>query len=116
TRTATRRDPAPPPLPEPQFLVSSASASRVQPIRETLPNGLTLVVYPNHANPDIFVSGFVRAGSFMDPPGKSGVANFTAAMLSHGAGGRTEEQIASQLDFVGATVDMMAGGASTVFQ
>jgi len=52
----------------------------------------------------------------MDPPGKSGVANFTAAMLSHGAGGRTEEQIASQLDFVGATVDMMAGGASTVFQ
>jgi zinc protease len=96
-------------------LTPSDNRARPMPIRQVLPNGLVVIVFPNHSNPDISISGSVRTGAFYDPPDKAGLANFTASMLDRGTTTRTEEDLASQLDFVGASVDVSAGGGGTFF-
>ena len=96
-------------------LTPTGSATRPVVLRRTLPNGMVVVVYPNHSNPDVSISGSLKAGAFLDPPGKAGLANFTATMLDRGTTTRTEEQFASALDFVGANIDVSAGGSGTFF-
>ncbi|MDQ2733238.1 MAG: insulinase family protein, partial [Armatimonadota bacterium] len=96
-------------------LVPSPTRSNVAVYRQALANGMVVIVYPNHANPDVAVSGSLRAGSYQDGPGRAGLANFTAAMLDRGTHSRTEDQIASRLDNVGASIDFEAQGSATSF-
>lgn len=72
--------------------------------RFTLPNGLTVIVKENHSNPTVTVSGYVKAGSVFDPPGKEGLSYFTASMLDRGAGAMSFQEMAEELDFLGATL------------
>ena len=97
------------------LLIPSSTRNRVTPVRQALSNGLVVIVYPNHSNPDVSISGGIRAGAFSDPPGKEGTASLTAAMLEHGTTGRSEEEIAATLDYVAASVDVTAGGSGTFF-
>ncbi|HZP83229.1 MAG TPA: pitrilysin family protein, partial [Chthonomonadaceae bacterium] len=80
-----------------------------------LKNGLTVIVRENHANPTVVVSGFVRAGAVNDPPGKFGLADLVAEMLTRGTTTRTSQQIAETTDFVGASIDIAANRESTDF-
>jgi zinc protease len=83
--------------------------------QKRLSNGLTVIVRENHANPTVVVSGFVRAGSVNDPPGKFGLAALVAEMLTRGTTTRTSQQIAETTDFVGASIDVGANRESTDF-
>ena len=81
--------------------------------RTVLPNGLTVIVRKNSANPTISLQGLVRAGAVFDRPEKSGVAGFTAAMLDQGTAKRNALQLAEAIENVGARLGF-DGGAETV--
>lgn len=83
------------------------------PFRTVLPNGLALIVRRNPANPTISLQGLVRAGGIFDPPGKSGLSGFTAAMLDQGTKRRTALQIAEAVEGAGAHLSF-DGGSETV--
>ncbi|MGE3275306.1 MAG: M16 family metallopeptidase [Vicinamibacterales bacterium] len=75
----------------------------------TLDNGLTVVVVTHHEQPAVSVRMIVRAGSAQDPKGKLGLAMLTAALLDQGAAGRSAEQLADAIDFVGGILGTGAG-------
>jgi zinc protease len=95
--------------------VAGGSAARATsaPYRTVLPNGLTLIVRRNAANPTISLQGLVRAGGIYDPPGRSGLSGFTAAMLDQGTPKRTALQMAETIEGVGAHLGF-DGGSETV--
>lgn len=76
--------------------------------RDTLSNGLHLVVVENHEQPVVSVRLYVPAGEVADPDGKTGVANLTARVLDKGTGTRTAEEIASTVEGVGASLSVGA--------
>src|SRR5580658_447372 len=81
---------------------------RVQLPRPTvvkLKNGLTIVLEEDHKLPTIAFTMWIRPGQLADPSDLSGVASFTAGMLRAGTEKRTSEQIASEVDSLGATLD-----------
>lgn len=72
--------------------------------RQTLPNGLQLVLMEYHRAPTLTVIAFARAGSAADPPGKAGTATLTAELLRRGTEKRTATQIAEEIDFLGGSL------------
>ncbi len=94
---------APPPLgPPPSF-----SMSAIQ--HFALSNGVPVVLLEKHQVPLVQVNLVVRAGSVLDPPGKTGLASMMASMMMEGAGGRDALQLADAIDFLGAQVGSSAG-------
>lgn len=75
----------------------------------TLPNGLQVVLVSHHEQPAVSVRMIVRAGAAQDPKGKMGLSMITASLLDQGAGGRTAEQIADAIDFIGGILGTGAG-------
>lgn len=90
-----------------------AVAAAASAVRFTLPNGLTLVLRENHANPTVALHGVIKAGAMFDPPGKSGLATFTGSMLDQGTRTRTAFEQASAVESLGATL-RFEGGSETV--
>lgn len=66
-----------------------------------LPNGLKLMIVEQHELPLVDFALVVGSGGTVDPVGKNGVANLTAAMLTEGATGRTSLEIADQVAYLG---------------
>lgn len=87
-----------PPLPEPDG-PSMPTVERFQ-----LPNGLSVLLMPNHANPYVEARFVARAGTSVEPPGKEGLAQLTASMLTNGTSRHGEAQIADLLESMGARV------------
>ena len=75
----------------------------------SLSNGMQVVAVLHHEQPAVRIRLLVRAGSAQDPRGKGGVANLTAALLDQGTTGRSAQQIADQIDFVGGDLGTGAG-------
>jgi zinc protease len=95
-----------------------AGTARVKgepPYRTVLPNGLTLIVRRNSANPTISLQGLVRAGGIFDPPAKSGVAGFVAAMLDQGTPKRSALEMAEAVENVGARLGFDGGSETASF-
>jgi zinc protease len=93
----------------------AARAAGAPAYRTVLPNGLTLIVRRNSANPTISLQGLVRAGGIFDPPGKSGLAGFVAAMLDQGTAKRTALQMAEAIENVGARLGFDGGSETASF-
>jgi zinc protease len=74
-----------------------------------LDNGMQVVLVQQHEQPAISVRMIIRAGAAHDPNGKHGLAMLTATLLDQGAGARSAEQIAEQIDFVGGALGTGAG-------
>ena len=74
-----------------------------------LSNGLQVVLLEKHQVPLVQVNLVVRAGTAMDPAGKSGLASMTAAMMMEGAGTLDALQLADAIDFLGAQIGASAG-------
>jgi len=71
-----------------------------------LSNGITVYLAEDHALPLVRGVAYVEAPSVYDPPGKTGLASFTARLLRDGgAGGRTPDAIDEQLAYLGASVE-----------
>jgi zinc protease len=74
-----------------------------------LANGLTVVLVSQNEQPAISIRLILRAGAAQDPKGKMGLAMLTATLLDQGAGNRTAEQIADEVDFMGGLLGTGAG-------
>ncbi len=79
----------------------------------TLPNGLQVIAVSHHEQPAVSVRLIVRAGGAQDPPGKTGVATFAAALLDQGTTTKDAEQIASSIDSIGGALGTGAGSDLT---
>ncbi len=85
-----------------------------EPVRATLPNGLSVLVVPTSRLPLVDFRLVVRAGSVNDPAGREGVARLTAELLTQGAGKRTAKQLADDIEFVGGSLNASAGAEQLV--
>ena len=90
----------------PVVLLFSAvpSSSGLNVNKETLDNGLTLLVAERHNLPLVIVSVGIRAGSLVEPVEKAGLANLTAGLLTEGTSNRTGRQISEEIEFVGGSL------------
>jgi zinc protease len=94
-------------------VIASPHAEGRSPVRRVLPNGLTLIVRENHANPTIALQGIVKAGGIFDPPGKSGLATFVGMMLDQGTKSRSAFEQATTIESLGASL-RFDGGLETL--
>ena len=70
----------------------------------TLPNGMQVVAVLHHEQPAVSMRLLVRVGSVHDPEGKTGIANLAATLLDQGTTTRSAQQIADQVDTIGAAL------------
>ena len=70
-------------------------------VKQTLPNGLTLLLWEDHRLPLLTFEILLKAGAICDPPQKEGLSAVTLALLRKGTAHRTATQFAEALDFVG---------------
>lgn len=68
----------------------------------TLANGLRVILAPNREVPLVTLRVLARGGAEMDPVERAGVSDVTAELLQRGAGGRSAQEFAAQLDALGA--------------
>lgn len=77
-----------------------------RPATRVLKNGLEVFVISSHRQPAVTITLLIpAAGSFFDPPGKTGLASMTAALLPEGTSTRTAQDVAESIDFVGGAIN-----------
>ncbi len=80
--------------------------------RHELPNGIPLYIVENHTQPYLSLQLVLRSGAAWD--GKiPGLAEFTSSLLMSGAGERSAEELAEEIDYLGAMLDAGAGRDET---
>ncbi len=78
-------------------------------LRHVLPNGIVVLARANFASPSVVVHGYLpQAGALHDPPGKEGLAEFTASMLLRGTHRRSHQQIFDALESMAANLGFAA--------
>jgi zinc protease len=83
--------------------------------RVTLDNGVTVLVYENHAAQSVVLAGSLRAGSQYEDSTKNGLASFTTSALMRGTEQRDFDTINSALEDIGADLNISAGVHRTNF-
>ncbi len=84
--------------------------------RLELPNGIVILSRENFNSPSVVVSGYLPAGSLLDPDDRLGLADFTASALMRGTEMRSFQQIYEALESVGASLGFGGGTHTTSFQ
>ncbi|RAK57179.1 M16 family metallopeptidase [Phenylobacterium deserti] len=74
------------------------------PVERTLPNGLRVIVARSTDLPLVTADLTVKTGGWADPQGLSGAAAMTANMLTEGTKTRSAQEIASQIEALGASL------------
>lgn len=72
--------------------------------RQTLPNGLKILVAENHSAPLVAVRALICSGADHDVPRLAGLASMTAELLDEGAGARDAIRVAEDLGLLGASI------------
>lgn len=73
--------------------------------RQTLSNGMVLLTAEDHKIPMVNISLVVKSGSGHDPLGREGLANLCAELLTYGTKTRAALQIASEIEFIGSSLN-----------
>jgi zinc protease len=72
--------------------------------RRQLAGGAVVLVREHHTHPALTVRGYLPAGVRADPPGRDGLAVLTASMLTRGSAAHTSQELALELDSIGASL------------
>lgn len=80
--------------------------------RAVLSNGLTVLVKPVVGTGAVTLHGFVKGGALFDDA-RPGMARFVGTMLMHGTARRTAQDLAVDLDAMGANLAVIPGMEST---
>ncbi len=80
-----------------------------QVVQTTLSNGATLLVSEQHNLPMVRVHVLIDAGARRDPPGRGGLANLTADLLTEGTATRSAAAIKEAIDFIGGSLQAETG-------
>jgi zinc protease len=83
--------------------------------RVELPNGITVLSRSNLESSSVVMTGYLDAGSCLDPMDKLGLAHFTAASLMRGTEHRSFQNIFDDLESVGASLGFGASVHNTGF-
>jgi zinc protease len=83
--------------------------------RVELPNGIVVLSRLDLNSASVAVSGFLPAGSLLDPDEKLGLADFTASALLRGTQKYRFQEIFDQLESVGASLGIGGGTHTTSF-
>jgi zinc protease len=81
----------------------------LNPVRQTLDNGVVVIAEENHTTPAVAVIAVIRAGGYDDPVGRDGTAALVARVLDRGTASRSADVIADDLDGRGASLSVSAG-------
>ncbi|MDH5627300.1 MAG: insulinase family protein, partial [Candidatus Krumholzibacteria bacterium] len=98
-----------PPAPEPMKKMSFPAYSEMK-----LKNGLEVVVVEHHEQPVASLWLAFRAGSTLDPEGKSSLASFTGTLLNKGTRSRDSKALAEWIESVGGSVNVNVDEDDTV--
>ncbi len=93
-------------------LTSSLSAAPLG-TRTVLDNDATLLVAERPGLPMVVMSMVLKTGATVDPQGKRGLANLTAALLTRGTKSYSAQALAEELDFLGTSLSVDAGNDAT---
>jgi zinc protease len=77
--------------------------------RETLPNGITVLVYERPGSQSVMIEGYLRAGALAETAEQSGLANYTAVSLMRGSQQYSFDEIYEKLESVGAELGFSSG-------
>lgn len=72
--------------------------------KQTLPNGATVILLRKPDVPLISLRAVFRGGAEAEPSGLNGIASITSELMRRGTSTRTSDQIALELDSIGATL------------
>ncbi|MCI0486449.1 MAG: insulinase family protein, partial [Blastocatellia bacterium] len=73
-----------------------------------LQTGLTLVMIEDHRSPMVTINLGIPVGSALDPAESLGLAEAVASLLTEGAGTRTSEQLAREVETLGGRISSFA--------
>ncbi len=76
--------------------------------KATLSNGLKVLLVENHELPLVAFNLVINAGTEFDPLDQPGLSSMTADVMDEGTKSRTALQIADEIDFIGASMDIRA--------
>ena len=79
----------------------------------TLANGVRVLAVPNNETPTVTVRATFEGGQRDEPPGKAGVANLVANMLTEATTERSAAEFAEALERIGARISVNAGQYAT---
>ena len=75
----------------------------------TLSNGLRIMLVESKRHPVVSLALMLPAGDSYDPAGKEGLATVVASVVTKGAGARTADQVSSDIEGVGGSIEASAG-------
>ena len=78
------------------------------PTRTRLSNGLNIVIAEKPGIPMVAFSLLLQGGSVTDPPDRPGLAHMVASMLQEGTSTRSSQQIAEEMETLGAHLQIEA--------
>ncbi len=87
----------------------------LQPQKQLLSNGLTVITTENLASPTITIKASVKAGSVHDRDLDSGLACIVGRMLERGTKNKSLSQVAEGFDFLGAQLKIDTDFLTTTF-
>jgi zinc protease len=81
----------------------------------TLPNGLQIIVWPDHDIPNVALYYFVRAGGRNEYPGITGLAHFFEHMMFNGTKERQQGEFDSEMEAAGGANNAYTSNDVTVY-
>lgn len=91
-------------------VAASAAENAVQPVK--LANGLRLLLKEDHRLPFVEFRLVLRGGVLAETPANNGVTQLLSRMLMQGTASRTAEQVATEIESVGGSLDPYGGNNS----
>jgi len=82
----------------------------------TLENGATILSFSNFNSRSIYMIGILNGGGVLDPSKKTGLAHFTASLLSRGTKNLSFSDFHSQLESAGANLVFSCGSQHAWFK
>ncbi|HNW95334.1 MAG TPA: pitrilysin family protein [Anaerolineaceae bacterium] len=83
--------------------------------REEFSNGSVLLTRPNMSSPAVAIKGYLPPGSSAEKPEKYGLANFMSSMLTAGTWRHAFRELHDEIESMGASLSIGAGGLATSF-
>ncbi|MDQ6787895.1 MAG: insulinase family protein [Acidobacteriota bacterium] len=85
-----------------------------KPFETVLPNGLKVVVFEDKRLPIVSYRLAFRAGEVNDPQDSTGITSAVTSMLNEGTTTRTSQQLADEIERLGASVSASANADNTI--
>lgn len=84
----------------------TTARSKLDPVRFTLPNGLTVIVQEKRDRPTVYISGSIAQSPAAEPAGKEGLVRLASTVADFGSAQYDFTQLRKATDDIGASVGL----------